>query len=1222
MPLNPPNPPFQSGPTPPGRSGRPWVITAHVLLLAAAYALLAYPGLRWGIVHGVGAPVWPAAGVALAGLLFGGARLWPGVLLGYLLAAALNGSPHAPWAITVVATGNTLAALAGWWMLRRLGFHPAMETSRDYILFLGAATLAAGVATAVGTFTLGVSFRLDAAGLQAFASHWFLGDLGGVLLVGTLLLAWTQARLVRVPGGALQFAGCLGLTAMVGAYVFLRQDERLYTFLGFVPLIWAALALRLRGASLACTMMALFGICGTALGYGPFSSEDLDQRYLDLQLFVVVMAVAIQVLAVVADERRAQKALMLSEARLKLALEASDTGLWKLDMATGAMSFSPECSRITGLGPRAFDGTRSGVVQLLHPDDQPGVRAAFRRAMETRGLFEAQFRLCRPDAGDLWIEARGRALYGSDGRAHTVLGTLTDVTERREAARRLADQARLLDLTTDGIYIRDLDGTISYWNAGAAAMYGYSADEAIGRKAWQLLNTEFPEPFGDIEARLHADDRWEGEIAQYRSDGGRLHVHARWVLTRDPEGRPQGVMHTNTDITTRKQAEETGVFLAELDRRIAQAGSADEVGDAGLALLGEHLRLLRCTLTDIDLDHGRIRTLHEWTDGAPRVFGAFDAREFFTTELGMALASGETVAVNDLRSDPLTAPFAANYLPYGTVALAAVSYVVEGRLTGTLTIASGRPRTWRAHELKLLREVVARLWPAIERARSVAALRESEARFRQMADTAPIMIYVTEPDGRCTYVSRRWSEFTGRMAEAELGFGWADVLHPDDRERVHAAFEAANDAQEAHVLEYRALRWDGAYRWMHATGRPRFGAGSEFLGFIGGILDITERREAEEALREADRRKDEFLATLAHELRNPLAPIRSGLHVLNLTADAEIARRTRQMMDRQLDHMVRLVDDLLDVSRITSGKVVLQRQRISLQDAVRAAIESARPSIESARHRLVVDLDEAPLCVDADPTRIAQVIGNLLTNAAKYTPDGGEVRLHAHACDGEACLSVTDTGLGIPPEAIGEVFGMFAQVNRTLDRAQGGLGIGLALARRLVEMHGGAIVAESAGLGQGSTFTVRLPLAAEAPAGDVAMRGDAPTPHARRVLVVDDNRDAAESLAMMLELEGHATRGAFSGADGLEVARGLGPDVAFLDLGMPGMNGYELARALRALPGLDGIYLVAVSGWGGEEDKRQSADAGFDLHLTKPVSVATVHDAMRRLDGVEAAAVG
>ena len=1173
--------------------------------LTLAYGLLALFGLRWGLAHGLGAPVWPAAGIAIAVLLLGGARYWPGIALGYLAAAAVNQSPQPLAVIATVAAANTLAAVAGRRMLARAGFNPAFEGFRDFLLFVIAALVMAAIAATAGTLAVGLAHGADAATVRDGWLRWWFGDLTGVLLVGTFLLAWARADLARPVHWWLELGACLALTAFVASLVFFGDGQRTYAFLTFCPLVWAGLSLRLRGATLACLLLAGFGLWGTTLGLGPFGALGSPARYIDLQMFLAVSTISTIVLAVVADERRTQRALVLSEARLRLALEASNTGLWKVDLRSGAMTFSPECARITGLAPSDVEHTREGVARLLDPADVPRVRSAFRRALERDALFESEFRVLRPKGDALWIEARGRAVPDADGWP-TLVGTLTDNTLRRADERRLAEQARLLDLTRDAILIRHVDGRIHYWNDGSVRLYGYTRDEAIGRNAVDLLRTVFPRPLRDITRELLDADRWEGELVHRRKDGEARVIHSRWVLTRDAAGRPQSVMQTNTDITAQKRATDAAAFLAEVDRRVAQAGSVDDIAAAGLHLLGRHLGLLRCTLSDIDIEQSRIRTLHEWTNGAPRVSGSFDAREFFMSELGMRLAAGEVVAIRDLRSDPLTAPFALNYLPYGTIALAAASYVIEGRIAGTLTVAAGEPRQWRDDEMQLLREVIARLWPAIERAKSIAALRESEARFRQLADTAPMMIWVGEADGRCSYVSRRWTEFTGRLPEAELDFGWKDVLHPDDVETYAASFDEAARDYRAFSAEYRALRWDGVYRWLHVNARPRFGAGSEFLGYIGALMDVTERRHAEEALREADRRKDEFLATLAHELRNPLAPVRTGLPVLELTDDAEASRRPRRMMARQLGHMVRLIDDLLDVSRITSGKVVLQRDRIAVQDAACAAIESARPQIEAARHRLHVELPDAPLWVDADATRIAQVIGNLLTNAAKYTPDGGDIALRVEPGDGDARIMVSDTGLGIPPDALGEVFGMFAQVNRTLDRAQGGLGIGLALARRLVEMHGGAIEAASDGLGRGSRFTVRLPLSVEAP--HAAPHGALPAAAAvrRRVLVVDDNQDAAATLAMMLELEGHEAHAAFSGADGLQLAEAEAPDIAFLDLGMPGMDGFELARRLRALPGGDSMLIVAVSGWGGEDDKRQSAEAGFDLHLTKPVSVDAV----------------
>jgi signal transduction histidine kinase len=384
------------------------------------------------------------------------------------------------------------------------------------------------------------------------------------------------------------------------------------------------------------------------------------------------------------------------------------------------------------------------------------------------------------------------------------------------------------------------------------------------------------------------------------------------------------------------------------------------------------------------------------------------------------------------------------------------------------------------------------------------------------------------------------------------------------------------------------------------------------------------RRERElqklaEALTKADRRKDEFLATLAHELRNPLAPLQSGLDLLNLARDPDTVAETLSMMSRQLAHMVRLIDDLLNASRITNDKLTLRKERVSLPAIVATAVEASRPVIDSSRHALLVGLPDETLWLDADPTRLAQVVSNLLTNAAKYTPEGGRIELAAERAGSEAVVRVTDTGLGIPPEMLAEVFEMFTQVNRTLERSQGGLGIGLAIVKRLVELHGGTITAESAGHGEGSTFRVRLPLleAYEQGKDHRAAREFTPAQSAisgRRVLVVDDNVDAAESLAKLLRICGHEIRIAHSGQEALIAAHPFKPEVVLLDIGLPGMNGYEVAKRLRAEPALRDAVLVAVTGWGNEDYKRKSREAGFDFHLTKPVEVTAIEGILARLE--------
>ena len=400
-------------------------------------------------------------------------------------------------------------------------------------------------------------------------------------------------------------------------------------------------------------------------------------------------------------------------------------------------------------------------------------------------------------------------------------------------------------------------------------------------------------------------------------------------------------------------------------------------------------------------------------------------------------------------------------------------------------------------------------------------------------------------------------------------------------------------------------------------------------GAVSGILfhgvDQTERKRAEDGLRavaselsEVDRRRADFLATLAHELRNPLAPLRNGLQIMRMASgDPALIGRARDMMERQVSNLVHLVDDLLDVARISGGKIELKRGAVALQDVLARAVETSLSAIDAQRHALDVFVPPAPIAVDVDAARIAQVVSNLLNNAAKYTPADGRIELAAHVDGSEAVVSVSDNGVAIAAEHLDTVFDMFSQAREHLGMSQGGLGIGLALSRTLATLHGGSISAHSEGRGQGSRFELRLPLAAAGvalPAGVApapALVHEAP-PRRLRVLIVDDNLDAGDSLALRVELAGHEVRLARDGLAGLEAARSLKPEIAFLDIGMPGMNGYELAAAMRASDECAGTLLVALSGWGSRRDVERGRTAGFDEHFTKPAQVGQVEELLVR----------
>ncbi|HTO07215.1 MAG TPA: ATP-binding protein [Myxococcota bacterium] len=485
-------------------------------------------------------------------------------------------------------------------------------------------------------------------------------------------------------------------------------------------------------------------------------------------------------------------------------------------------------------------------------------------------------------------------------------------------------------------------------------------------------------------------------------------------------------------------------------------------------------------------------------------------------------------------------------------------------------------------------------------------LRESEERLRAMTVHSPAIIYMTQPDGYCTFLSEAWTSLTGRQIELGLGFGWANALHPDDVERTRAVF-APTPVPASFRIEFRMVHASGGYHWVIGSGAPRFGRNGEFLGYVGSVLDVDKEKQVEHVLREVDRRKDEFLAMLAHELRNPLAPIRNSLHVLRLAGDGPQSERVHEMLDRQVTHLIRLVDDLLEVARITSGKIELRRERVALHEIVRSALETSRPAIERAHHRLELDLPSEPIALDADAVRLSQVLANLLNNAAKYTEEGGAIWLRAERQGRSVAISVRDTGVGIPPAMQPRVFDLFTQVDRTLGRAQGGLGIGLALVKRLVEMHGGSVSVESTGWGSGSEFTVRLPLASSESLPERAAEDSSDSPGfaaRRRFLVVDDNRDAADSLALLLRLQGIDAEVAYDGESALEAVRARRPEVVLLDLGMPGMDGFEIASRVRREPELADTVLIALTGWGQPEHRQKTREAGFDGHLVKPVELA------------------
>jgi PAS domain S-box-containing protein len=486
------------------------------------------------------------------------------------------------------------------------------------------------------------------------------------------------------------------------------------------------------------------------------------------------------------------------------------------------------------------------------------------------------------------------------------------------------------------------------------------------------------------------------------------------------------------------------------------------------------------------------------------------------------------------------------------------------------------------------------------------ALETSEKLYRAIGESINYGVWICDAEGKNVYASDSLLQLIGMTSNEVAEFGWAKMLHPDDAEETIAAWKECVRTGNAWYREHRMLGVDGKYHAILAQGVPIRDDAGHVQRWAGINLDISRLKQTERALVEADRRKDEFLATLAHELRNPLAPIRNAVRILDADA-ADFSQRKwgREVIARQVHRMALLLDDLLDVSRITRGQFELKKDYVDLKRLVSVAVETARPLIDSKHHHLLVSLPEQPITIEADPLRLSQVIGNLLTNAAKYTDPHGRIELRAHVEDAELVIAVGDNGIGLSEEALPRLFTMFSQVNSAIDRAEGGLGIGLALARGLVALHGGRVEARSEGLGRGSEFIVRLPHNVLAPSSvlaeavDVA-RNRAPAKRAR-VLVVDDNRDAAQSLGMVLDLAGYDVSIAFDGPEALELGARERPAAAIIDIGMPAMSGHEVARRTRLEAWGRNAVLIALTGWGQDDDKQASRASGFDDHLTKPV---------------------
>ena len=925
-----------------------------------------------------------------------------------------------------------------------------------------------------------------------------------------------------------------------------------------------------------------------------------------------------------------------AEESLTVALDAAQMGQWDLDLVNDTARRSLRHDQIFGY-PSLLPGWGWEVfIGHVVPDDRESVTEQFKRATEKGEQFTIESRIVWPDQSIHWIAARGQVYHDDQGKPVRMAGVVMEITQRKLAEETVRAQREQLRVTLasigDAVIAADAEGRVTFLNSVACSITGWTPEGATGMLLSEVFNII------NEQTRLRVENPAvralnEGVVVGLANhtvliakDGTERPIDDSAAPIRDERGTILGVVLVFRDVTERRRSEET------LRQSEARKTAIFETA-------------LDCIIT---MNHEG--TVIEFNPAAERTFGYSRAqavgleladliippplRERHRQGLAHYLATGEGPVLNKrlemtaLRADGTEFPV--------ELAVTRIPGEAPPLFTAYLRDITGRRRAEQASRF------------LADASKSLAALVDSASTMQKVARLAvPFFadwcaVDVVEEGGSV----RRLAVSHADPAKVELAHE-LERRYPSDPNALHGVPNVLRTGQSEMLTEIpdsllaasaqdrehlRILRELGlkSYLCVPLVARGKVVAAITFISAESGRrYDATDLAVAEDLahragiamenarlyseVREGDRRKDEFLAMLAHELRNPLAPIRNALHIMKQPgAKASVVEQVREMMERQVQHMTRMVDDLLDVSRITRGKIELRKEVVDLASVVSRTVEATRPLIEDRRQELTVALPPVPVRLEADPTRLEQVLANLLNNAAKYTDQGGHIWLAAEQENGELVLRVKDTGMGLPAEMLSSIFEPFVQSDRVLHRSQGGLGIGLTLVRSLVEMHGGKVQAHSDGPGRGSEFIVRLPTLLQKESGRSKRTADGSnepvlaTSPKRRIVVVDDNVDAAESLAMLLRLEGHDVRVAHDGPAALAAVDADPPDIMFLDIGMPVMNGYEVAQRLRQRPGLENLLLVAMTGWGQDEDRRRSQEAGFDHHMVKPAEPAAL----------------
>ncbi|MBD1812646.1 PAS domain S-box protein [Microcoleus vaginatus DQ-U2] len=927
------------------------------------------------------------------------------------------------------------------------------------------------------------------------------------------------------------------------------------------------------------------------------------------------------------ERRQIEEALRQSENRYRTLADAVPQLMW-INTADGRLEFcNQHWQSYTGMRPEL--PLAAPVLQLFHPDDLPVVVATRTPAIEAGEAYEFECRVRRCDSTYRWHLARIVPVKDRGGKVVQWVGIGIDIDDRKRAEESLAESDRRFRFLAESlphlIWNVDSAGEIRFTNQQKWLEYlGMSYEEAA-RNNWESLvpPSDVAESWARWQECLITGEVYQIELRLRRAADQMERWHlSRAVPIRGAGGEIVEWIGTNTDIHDRKQAQLNEQFLADLEVRLRQGCNPAEMLWEAMKSLGEYLKVDRCVWHEIDVEADLVIVQQDWHQSdLASVVGTYQISDFKTPELKALSIAGQTVVISDIANHPHTAHLVDNYGAVSIRALVDVPCLQEGRWVALLVVTSRAVRHWRPEEVWLMQEVVARLWTVILHARALHDLHESEARFRALADNIAQLAWMTDATGWIFWYNQRWFDYTGTTLEEMQGWGWQQVHDPEHLDRVVEKFRRCIEIGEPWEDTFPLRGKDGSYRWFLSRAVPIRDDRGKVLRWCGTNTDITDRKVAEaererllagekaarEEAEQANRVKDEFLAVLSHELRTPLNPIMGWTKLLRSNVlTPEKQRYALETIERNAKLQTQLIEDLLDVSGILQGKVSLNIAPVDLAGVIGAAIETVRLAAEVKSIQISTQFAPHLAPVLGDAGKLQQVVWNLLSNAVKFTPPGGKIQVVLDRVDTLAQITVTDTGKGIEPDFLPYVFDYFRQADSSMTRKFGGLGLGLAIVRHLVELHGGTVKSDSPGEGKGATLTVRIPLMpvqSQTSPAETASPDQSFNLSGIRVLAVDDDADARDLVVFLLEDCGASVTAVANAADALAVLTESVPDLLLSDIGMPDTDGYMLMRKVRALaPDRGGrIPAIALTAYAGEIDYQQALAAGFQRHICKPL---------------------